>query len=609
MLDNTKINLLEELAQRLEAKAGIIISAAVRAEPSEEAKLRRIIDAVDGFAGAIETHDIPDHGDVGTLAPNDRDIFMYDAVLAAWKANTLVLTDLPPIDIDALSDVVVNSPVDGHFLRNNGFNWINTFLSLGDLPAIGLNDLSDVTISGLGTYDILLHAGPGYWTNTRITAYPFCGDIDFTVIPATNSVWINDNTVGVTLKNISYTTFATGIATQMATALGMSNYLKKDGTVALTGNWSAGAYLIRAKEFQVENNTANLGCNYVYARYPSASIIDTTDGFSGIRRGFYFPFQRQYNNAAGEDYGRFRAIDISMAFTTPAALDTFCAPQIINATITADANTAYDNIPVYMSVTNNKLNQAFTDGAYNFTLTAGATSGTCISVKAESSISGSGNLLAYQGYAQGIAGATGNIVGLQGYCGVVNTLASVTGVSSLPQAAGTGPANSLIMAYFGARGHWLASRASLFVTSTARTNPAAFSTTHLTHTSLQGAGYFEGALEVDGTAYFDGALAHVGSTLGVFNTTPAARTAAYTQTYATATRTHAAPTAATLTDSSGGSADQTVAAVSGTPDDATINNNFAEVTDEINKLIADLANIKQVVNSVIDDQQIYGFFQ
>ncbi|MBI1296669.1 hypothetical protein GC175_17070 [bacterium] len=47
-------------------------------------------------------------------------------------------------------------------------------------------------------------------------------------------------------------------------------------------------------------------------------------------------------------------------------------------------------------------------------------------------------------------------------------------------------------------------------------------------------------------------------------------------------------TIADLTDNSGGTADSTVAAVSGSGADATINNNFADLTAKINALIAAL---------------------
>ena len=45
-----------------------------------------------------------------------------------------------------------------------------------------------------------------------------------------------------------------------------------------------------------------------------------------------------------------------------------------------------------------------------------------------------------------------------------------------------------------------------------------------------------------------------------------------------------------LTDSSGGTADLTVAAVSGSGADADINNNFAELTTQLNDLIQKLVD-------------------
>lgn len=125
--------------------------------------------------------------------------------------------------------------------------------------------------------------------------------------------------------------------------------------------------------------------------------------------------------------------------------------------------------------------------------------------------------------------------------------------------------------------------------------------------TVTGANY---SLWVDaGTTRLDGDLTHQGTLLGFYGATPVAQPAAYTQTYATATRTHAAPTAAALTDSSTGTASQTIGAIAGSGADAGINNNFASVTDEINKLIADLANLKQLANSMIDDFQLNGLLQ
>lgn len=102
---------------------------------------------------------------------------------------------------------------------------------------------------------------------------------------------------------------------------------------------------------------------------------------------------------------------------------------------------------------------------------------------------------------------------------------------------------------------------------------------------------------------------HLSGSAGFHGTAPPTQPSAYTQTYSTATRTHSNPTAATLTDSSGGTAGQTIGAVSGSGADTAINDNFASVTDEINKLIADVANVKQIANSLIDDGQTYGLLQ
>lgn len=97
--------------------------------------------------------------------------------------------------------------------------------------------------------------------------------------------------------------------------------------------------------------------------------------------------------------------------------------------------------------------------------------------------------------------------------------------------------------------------------------------------------------------------------IGFFNVTPVARPSAYTQTYATATKTHANLTAATLTDSTGGTANTTLVAISGTGDDANVNNNFADLAAQVNALLADVTNVKQVVNAMIDDDQSLGLKQ
>ncbi len=101
----------------------------------------------------------------------------------------------------------------------------------------------------------------------------------------------------------------------------------------------------------------------------------------------------------------------------------------------------------------------------------------------------------------------------------------------------------------------------------------------------------------------------VTATFGMGGATPAGQQGAYTQTYSASDRTHANPTASALTDSSGGTASQTLAAITGgggSCENAT-KNAVASLADEINKLIADVADVKQALNAVIDDLQTFGF--
>jgi len=58
-----------------------------------------------------------------------------------------------------------------------------------------------------------------------------------------------------------------------------------------------------------------------------------------------------------------------------------------------------------------------------------------------------------------------------------------------------------------------------------------------------------------------------------------------------------AATAATLTDSSSGSASQTIAAIGGTYDQDEVRDAVASLAAQINKLIADVAAMRTVLNA------------
>lgn len=98
--------------------------------------------------------------------------------------------------------------------------------------------------------------------------------------------------------------------------------------------------------------------------------------------------------------------------------------------------------------------------------------------------------------------------------------------------------------------------------------------------------------------------------------TPTDQCAAYTQTFSTADRTHAARTAAALTDDGGGAAaDGTIGAITLTEPanlaaQTVINNQLAdavkELSTKINQVIVDLADTAGVVNAIVDDLQEKG---
>ncbi len=95
--------------------------------------------------------------------------------------------------------------------------------------------------------------------------------------------------------------------------------------------------------------------------------------------------------------------------------------------------------------------------------------------------------------------------------------------------------------------------------------------------------------------------------LGFYGVTPVARASAYTQTYATADKTHSNATAAALTVVDGaGTNDGSIAAITA---DTSVIAAVQELADQINKLVADQLDTKQLCNAIIDDLQAYGLMQ
>lgn len=106
-----------------------------------------------------------------------------------------------------------------------------------------------------------------------------------------------------------------------------------------------------------------------------------------------------------------------------------------------------------------------------------------------------------------------------------------------------------------------------------------------------------GKIHTDNEIEIDGALNHDGTTVGLYGVTPVTRPTAYTQTYSTATKTHANLTSADIGAFTGGSV--------GFLDAAERDN----IRTQFNALKADLTNLKGVVNAIIDDGQAVGNLQ
>lgn len=103
-----------------------------------------------------------------------------------------------------------------------------------------------------------------------------------------------------------------------------------------------------------------------------------------------------------------------------------------------------------------------------------------------------------------------------------------------------------------------------------------------------------------GTVRIDGSLNHNGATVGFYSVTQAARPSAYTQTYSVADKTHAADGSSNLA---------TTATTQTTPWGFASQAQGGNIATQFNLLRATVLDLKQLVNSVIDDLQSLGICQ
>ena len=108
------------------------------------------------------------------------------------------------------------------------------------------------------------------------------------------------------------------------------------------------------------------------------------------------------------------------------------------------------------------------------------------------------------------------------------------------------------------------------------------------------------AIDGDGNVTIDGALNHDGSTIGFYGVTPVTRPTVYTQTFSTADKTHENSTFAAIAET---------ATTQTTPWGFASQAQGDAISVELNDLGDDVVDLKQLVNSIIDDLQALGLFQ
>jgi hypothetical protein len=92
-------------------------------------------------------------GDVNTSGAVTSDALVYDEMSSEW-----VSVALPTVDVEALNDVVLTSPVNGDALVYDGTNWVNQTVGVSEL-----DDLIDATITAPADDNVLKYNG-SEWT-------------------------------------------------------------------------------------------------------------------------------------------------------------------------------------------------------------------------------------------------------------------------------------------------------------------------------------------------------------------------------------------------------------------------------------------------------------
>jgi len=123
-------------------------------------------------------------GDVNTAGATASEALVYDDASSEWVALAL-----PSVDVGALNDVVLTSPVNGDALVYNGTNWVNQPVGVSVL-----DDLTDVTITAPAEDNVLQYNG-SQWTEAGFSTTDIT-DVSASVATNGQAFGMLDGTVG-----------------------------------------------------------------------------------------------------------------------------------------------------------------------------------------------------------------------------------------------------------------------------------------------------------------------------------------------------------------------------------------------------------------------------
>ncbi len=246
----------------------------------------------------LPTIDLDDLGDVDAATPNDGDVLAFNNTSGNWEPSS---TGGGAMELDDLTDVTLTSEGTGDFLRHDGSVFVNTTIADGDVPntlTLGQIDTPTGTAimrfsRSIGTHDLLLSsAGQGMTlTSTKNfnmhTAAASSGTFSFhpeTVAAATGLMKIGGTGVilfGELLADADIPTTLTLDAIQQPVGTDILTFTRTSGTGSLEveADSSSTVRLIASTSLDFQTTSGDFFFKpSLTAAAPGLMKIDTTFG-------------------------------------------------------------------------------------------------------------------------------------------------------------------------------------------------------------------------------------------------------------------------------------------------------------------------------------------